>query len=42
MLKEIEKNKQTDNRRNGYTDKKVKTQFEEMQIEVPRDRIDQM
>ncbi|SHH74854.1 Transposase (or an inactivated derivative) [Caloranaerobacter azorensis DSM 13643] len=32
------KNKQTDNRRNGYTDKKVKTQFGEMQIEVPRDR----
>lgn len=32
------KNKQTDNRRNGYTDKTVKTQFGEMTIEVPRDR----
>lgn len=32
------RNKQTDNRRNGYTDKTVKTQFGEMPIEVPRDR----
>lgn len=32
------KNKQTDNRRNGYTDKTVKIQFGEMPIEVPRDR----
>lgn len=32
------KNKQTDNRRNGYSEKTVKTQFGEMPIEVPRDR----
>jgi len=32
------KNKQTDNRRNGYTEKTVKTQFGELPIEVPRDR----
>lgn len=32
------KNKQTDNRRNGYTGKTVKTQFGELPIEVPRDR----
>ena len=32
------KNKQTDNRRNGFTEKTVKTQFGEMPIEVPRDR----
>jgi len=32
------KNKQTDNRRNGYTEKTVKTQFGEMEIDVPRDR----
>nr|WP_081943450.1 transposase [Caloranaerobacter azorensis] len=32
------KNKQTDNQRNGYTSKKVKIQFGEMQIEVARDR----
>ncbi len=32
------KNKQTDNRRNGYTQKTVKTQFGEFPIEVPRDR----
>ena len=32
------KNKQIDNRRNGYTEKTVKTQFGEMKIEVPRDR----
>lgn len=32
------KNKQTDNRRNGYTDKTVKTQFGEIPLEVPRDR----
>ncbi len=32
------KNKQTDNRRNGYTQKTVKTQFGELPIEVPRDR----
>lgn len=32
------KNKQTDNRRNGYTEKTVKTQFREMKIDVPRDR----
>ncbi len=32
------KNKQTDNRRNGYTEKTVKTQFGEMKIDVPRDR----
>jgi len=32
------KNKQTDNRRNGHSEKKVKTQYGEMTIEVPRDR----
>lgn len=32
------KNKQTDNRRNGYTQKTVKTQFGEIPLEVPRDR----
>ncbi len=32
------KNKETDNRRNGYTDKTVKTKFGDMEIEVPRDR----
>ena len=32
------KNKQTDNRRNGYTEKNVKTQFGEFPIEIPRDR----
>jgi len=32
------KNKQTDNRRNGYSEKSVKTQFGEIPIEVPRDR----
>lgn len=32
------KNKQTDNRRNGYSEKTVKTQFGEMPIEIPRDR----
>lgn len=31
------KNKQTDNRRNGYSEKTVKTQFGEIPIEVPRD-----
>jgi len=30
--------KETDNRRNGYTTKKVKTSFGEMDIDVPRDR----
>ncbi len=32
------KNKDTDNRRNGYSKKIVKTQFGELPIEVPRDR----
>lgn len=32
------KNKDTDNRRNGYTEKTVKTQFGEFPIEIPRDR----
>ncbi|RJR13043.1 IS256 family transposase [Candidatus Parcubacteria bacterium] len=32
------KNKDTDNRRNGYAEKTVKTKFGEMDIEVPRDR----
>jgi len=32
------KNKKTDNRRNGHTEKTVKTQFGEHTIEVPRDR----
>ncbi len=32
------KNKDTDNRRNGYSEKTVKTKFGEMEIEVPRDR----
>nr|WP_252187633.1 transposase [Anaeromonas gelatinilytica] len=31
-------NKNTDNRRNGHTEKKVKTAFEDMDIKVPRDR----
>lgn len=32
------KNKLTDNRRNGHTEKTVKTQYGEFPIEVPRDR----
>lgn len=32
------KKKHTDNRRNEYTEKKLKTKFGEMQIQVPRDR----
>ena len=32
------KNKQTDNRRNGYTEKTVKTQYGELPLEIPRDR----
>lgn len=32
------KNKLTDNRRNGYTQKTVKTRYGETPIEVPRDR----
>jgi len=32
------KNKETENRRNGYTEKTVKTKYGEMDIEVPRDR----
>ncbi len=32
------KNKSTDNRRNGYGEKTVKTKFGEMEIGVPRDR----
>src|SRR5690606_34919459 len=32
------KNKQTDKRGNGYSEKTVKTQFEEIPIEAPRDR----
>lgn len=32
------KNKTTDNRRNGYTDKTVKTKYGEIDLEVPRDR----
>lgn len=32
------KNKQTANRRNGYTQKAVKTQYGEVPLEVPRDR----
>ncbi|WP_156456282.1 IS256 family transposase, partial [Abyssisolibacter fermentans] len=32
------KNKQTKNRRNGYTEKTVKTQYGELPLEVPRDR----
>ncbi|MCT4564034.1 MAG: IS256 family transposase [Maledivibacter sp.] len=32
------KNKKTDNCRNGYGEKTVKTKFGEMEIEVPRDR----
>lgn len=32
------KNKNTDNRRNGYSEKTVKTQFGEIPLEVPRDR----
>lgn len=31
-------NKQTDNRRNGYTEKTIKTQFGETKLEVSRDR----
>jgi putative transposase len=30
------KNKNTDNRRNGYSEKTVKTQFGEVPLEVPR------
>jgi len=36
--KKDKKNKQIDNRYNGYTEKTVKTQFGEMLIEIPRDR----
>ncbi|ABR47789.1 transposase, mutator type [Alkaliphilus metalliredigens QYMF] len=32
------KNKNTQNRRNGYSEKTVKSKFGEMEIEVPRDR----
>ena len=32
------KNKKTDNRRNGYSEKTVKTQFGEMDVDVSRDR----
>ncbi|SNT22433.1 Transposase (or an inactivated derivative) [Anaerovirgula multivorans] len=32
------KNKETDNRRNGYGEKTVKTKYGEMELEVPRDR----
>ena len=32
------KNKETDNRRNGYTEKTVKTKYGEFPIEIPRDR----
>lgn len=32
------KNKNTDNRRNGYSQKTVKTEFGEIPLEVPRDR----
>ena len=32
------KNKQTDNRRNGYSQKTVKTQFGEMDVDIPSDR----
>lgn len=32
------KNKETDNRRNGYGGKTVKTKYGEMELEVPRDR----
>ncbi|MDR5659458.1 transposase, partial [Serpentinicella sp. ANB-PHB4] len=31
-------NKRTDNRRNGHTEKRVKTQFGEIPLEIPRDR----
>lgn len=37
-IKGDRKNKQTDNRRNGYAQKTVKSKFGEMEIEVPRDR----
>ncbi|MTI65355.1 MAG: IS256 family transposase [Firmicutes bacterium] len=32
------KNKYTDNRRNGHSDKNVKTKFGEMDLKIPRDR----
>lgn len=32
------KNKDTDNRRNGYTEKTVKTKYGEFPLEIPRDR----
>ncbi len=32
------KNKQTDNRRNGYSEKTIKTKYGKLDIEVPRDR----
>lgn len=32
------KNKQTDNRRKGYTEKTVKSQFGELPLNIPRDR----
>ena len=33
------KNKDTDNRRNGYTEKIVKTKYGEFPLEIPRDRV---
>ena len=33
--------KETDNRRNGYSDKKVKSSFGELLLSVPRDRADE-
>jgi len=33
------KNKATDNSRNGYNQKTIKTEFEEIPIQIPRDRI---
>ena len=37
-VKEDRSNKSTDNRRNGYSKKKVKSQFGDIQLDIPRDR----
>lgn len=36
--KQDDKNKQTDNRRNGYSSKRVRSEFGEIDLDIPRDR----
>ncbi|SHJ58773.1 Transposase (or an inactivated derivative) [Paramaledivibacter caminithermalis DSM 15212] len=38
MIREERKNKKTDNRRNGHSQKNLKTKFGEMEKQVPRDK----